>query len=395
MSYTRKIIVTCAPFISEILAQELSALGLPVKSVNRLDVETEGSLLDAMRLNMKLRTAHRVLYQLKTFSADKPDELYEAVYDYPWENLIPLEGYFSVQSFVSHPTITDTRFANLKVKDAVADYFSKQKGRRPDSGPKKDQVVLFLYWTEQEAGIYLDTSGESLSKRGYREETVTAPMQESLAAALLLSTDWQPHYPMVNPMCGSGTLAIEAALLQQRTYPGLLRENYSFMHVKSYQSGIWRRLRHELKFDQQPRSEALKNIVATDSSADAVASAKKNARAAGVDHLIQFQVCDFADTPVPAIDVKNVPSGAEPGSGIILINPPYGARLGEQRSLEPLYGRIGDFLKQQGTGYRGYVFTANAELAKKIGLRTNRRMEFSNGRLPSRLLEYELYTGKR
>ena len=215
MSYTRKIVVTCAPLISSILAQEVEALGMPVKSINRLDVETEGTLLDAMKLNLQLRTAHRVLYQLQTFSVNQPDELYQTIYDYPWENQIPLDGYFSVQSYVNHPSITDNRFANLKVKDAIADRFMKQFGRRPDSGPKSEQAVLFLYWTEQEAAIYLDTSGESLSKRGYREVTVAESMQESVAAALLLSTNWHPSQPLVNPMCGSGTIAIEAALMQQ------------------------------------------------------------------------------------------------------------------------------------------------------------------------------------
>jgi len=389
MSYTRKIVVTCAPLISPILAQEVEKLGLPVKSINRLDVATEGTLLDAMRLNLQLRTAHRVLYQLKTFSVSQPDELYQAIYDYPWENQIPQDGYFSVQSYVNHPTISDGRFANLKVKDAVVDRFMKQTGRRPNSGPLNEQTVLFLYWTEQEAAIYLDTSGESLSKRGYREVTVAAPMQESLAAALLLSTQWHPSQPLVNPMCGSGTIAIEAALIQQNTYPGLLRGNYSFMHLKSYQSGIWRRLRQDLKLDQQSRRDALKNIVATDNNPDAIDAAKKNARAAGVAHLIQFQLSDFAETPVP--EVKRT-SG---GSPVIIINPPYGARLGEERKLESLYARMGDFFKQQGTGYYGYVFTANRELAKKIGLKTSKKQEFLNGRLPSQLLEYELYTGRK
>jgi len=348
-------------------------------------------MLDAMRLNMQLRTAHRVLYQLQTFSANQPDELYQAIYNYPWENQIPLDGYFSVQSYVNHPTITDTRFANLKVKDAIVDRFMQQQGRRPDSGPKSDRAVVFLYWTEQEAAVYLDTTGESLSKRGYRETTVAAPMQESLAAAVLLSTRWQPKQPLVNPMCGSGTLAIEAALMQQNTYPGLLRDNYSFMHIISYQSAIWRRLRQDMKLNQQSRRDALKNMVATDSNPDAVAAAKKNARLAGVDHLIQFRVCDFAETQIPPPDTKNPP----PGSPIIVFNPPYGSRLGEERTLNTLYGRIGDFLKQQGAGYYGYVFTANKELAKKIGLRTSRRQEFLNGKLPSRLLEYELYTGSK
>lgn len=391
MSYTRKIVVTCSPYISSILAQEIEEIGLPVKSINRLDVETEGTMLDAMRLNLQLRTAHRVLYQLKTFSASQPDELYQAVYDYPWENQIPLDGYFSVQSYVNHPTITDTRFANLKVKDAIVDRFMKQQGRRPDSGPKSDQAVVFLYWTEEEAAIYLDTTGDSLSKRGYREITVAAPMQESLAAAVILSTRWHPKQPLVNPMCGSGTLAIEAALMQQNTYPGLLRDNYSFMHIKSYQSGIWRRLRQDIRLNQQSRRDAMKNIIATDSNPDAVAAAKKNARLAGVDHLIQFRVCDFAETQVPQPETKNPPSG----NPIIVFNPPYGARLGEEQTLVLLYERIGDFLKQQGAGYYGYVFTANKELAKKIGLRANFRKEFLNGKLPSRLLEYELYRGSK
>ncbi|MGD1890764.1 MAG: class I SAM-dependent RNA methyltransferase [Cyclobacteriaceae bacterium] len=391
MSYTRKIVVTCSPHISSILAQEIEALGLPVKSINRLDVETAGTMLDAMRLNLQLRTAHRVLYQLKTFSANQPDELYQAVNEYPWENQIPLDGYFSVQSYVNHPTITDTRFANLKVKDAIVDRFMQQQGRRPDSGPKSDRAVVFLYWTEEEAAVYLDTTGDSLSKRGYRETTVAAPMQESLAAAVLLSTQWQPKQPLVNPMCGSGTLAIEAALMQQNTFPGLLRDNYSFMHIKSYQSAIWRRLRQDMKLNQQSRRDAMKNIIATDSNPDAVAAAKKNARLAGVDHLIQFRVCDFGETQIPSPETKNPPTG----SPIIVFNPPYGARLGEERTLTMLYGRIGDFLKQQGAGYYGYVFTANKELAKKIGLRASRRQEFLNGKLPSRLLEYELYRGSK
>lgn len=389
MSYTRKIVVTCAPLISPILAQEIERLGMPVKSINRLDIETEGTLLDAMRLNLQLRTAHRVLYQLKPLSITQPDELYQAICDYPWENQIPLDGYFSVQSYVKHPTITDGRFANLKVKDAVVDRFMNKFGRRPNSGPMNDQIVLFLYWTEEEAAIYLDTSGESLSKRGYREVTVAAPMQESLAAALLLSTQWHPSQPLINPMCGSGTIAIEAALMQQNTYPGLLRGNYSFMHLKSYQSGIWRRLRQDLKLNQQSRRDAERNIVATDSNPEAIDAAKKNARAAGVGHLIQFQLSDFAETPIP--ETKKSSSG----SPVIVINPPYGTRLGEERKLESLYARVGDFFKQQGTGYYGYVFTANRELAKKIGLKTSRKQEFLNGKLPSQLLEYELYTGSK
>ncbi|WKN41310.1 THUMP domain-containing class I SAM-dependent RNA methyltransferase [Tunicatimonas pelagia] len=389
MSYTRKIVVTCAPLISPILAKEIEGLNLPVKSINRLDVETEGTLLDAMRLNLQLRTAHRVLYQLKSFTINQPNELYQEIYNYPWENQIPLDGYFSVQSYVKHPTISDGRFANLKVKDAVVDRFMKRFGRRPNSGPMNDRVVLFLYWTEEEAAIYLDTSGESLSKRGYREVTVAAPMQESLAAALLLSTQWHPSQPLINPMCGSGTIAIEAALMQQQTYPGLLRGNYSFMHLKSYQSGIWRRLRQDLKLDQQSRRDAQRNIVATDSNPDAIEAAKKNARAAGVSHLIQFQLSDFAETSVP--EVKKTSAG----NPVIVINPPYGARLGEERKLEVLYARIGDFFKQQGAGYYGYVFTANRDLAKKIGLKTSRKQEFLNGKLPSQLLEYELYTGSK
>jgi putative N6-adenine-specific DNA methylase len=205
-------------------------------------------------------------------------------------------------------------------------------------------------------------------------------MQETLAAAVILATGWNGRTSFVNPMCGSGTLAIEAALFAQGKAPGLLRSNYGFSHVKGFDPAAWRRLRAEAHAAQKETAAA---ITATDIDPKAVAAARQNARTAGVEDVIQFAVCPFAETVIP-----------ERG-GIVLINPPYGERIGEALRLAGLYREIGDFFKQRCGGYRGYIFTGNAALGKRVGLRTKRRITFYNGEIECRLLEYELYEGTR
>jgi putative N6-adenine-specific DNA methylase len=202
-----------------------------------------------------------------------------------------------------------------------------------------------------------------------------------LAAATIMATNWDRNSTFINPMCGSGTLAIEAALLATDKTPGFFRMNYGFMHIIGYQEEVFFVERRKLK-DQAKKQLSFK-IIATDISEDAVDIAQKNAKTAGVDHLIDFNVCDFAETPVPE------------EKGIVMFNPEYGERLGTHTKLEATYRRIGDHMKQQCKGYRGYIFTGNPDLAKKIGLAANRRVEFYNGKLDCRLLEYELYEGTK
>jgi len=377
-----RIIITCSNRLSPYLEKEVLELGFKPLRTFKTGVELQGSLSDCIRLNLNLRCASQVLYSLKEFPADHADALYKELIAFPWENILDVNGYFSITSNVNNPTINNQLFANVKVKDAIADRFRNRTGERPDSGPALDKTVIHLYWQESVAEIFLDTSGETLSKHGYRKIPGKAPMLESLAAACLLATNWDRHSIFVNPMCGSGTVAIEAALLATKRKPGLLRFNYAFMHIQGYDESFYQQ--EFRKLEQQVTDVSGLRIIATDISEDAVNISKINAGIAGVEELIEFAVCDFEQTPVP-----------ESTGGLVFFNPEYGDRLGVEAELEETYGRIGDFMKKQCKGYTGYIFTGNLELAKKIGLKPKRRIEFFTSKIDCRLLEYELYAGTR
>ena len=376
-----KIIITCNKRLAPYLQAEVEALGFTPDRVFSTGLELTGTVTDCIKLNLNLRCASQVLYSLKSFTAENPARLYKELVEMEWESLIDFTGYFSVTSNVDNETITTPLFANLKVKDAIVDRIKEKKEIRPNTGPELDKVVIHLYWKDDKADIFLDTSGETLAKHGYRKLPGKAPMLEALAASTIMSTNWDQKSPFVNPMCGSGTLAIEAALLATNKRPGLFRMNYSFMHVLGYEEELFFTERRLLK-DQAVKTIDFE-IIATDISADAVDIARKNAQTAGVDQLITFKVCDFVETPVPSTP------------GVIMFNPEYGERLGVHTKLEATYKRMGDFMKQEAKGYRGYIFTGNPDLAKRIGLRASRRVEFYNGKLDCRLLEYELYEGSR
>ena len=376
-----KIIITCNKRLAPYLQAEVEALGFTPDRVFSTGLELTGTVTDCIKLNLNLRCASQVLYSLKSFTAENPARLYKELVEMEWESLIDFTGYFSVTSNVDNETITTPLFANLKVKDAIVDRIKEKKEIRPNTGPELDKVVIHLYWKDDKADIFLDTSGETLAKHGYRKLPGKAPMLEALAVSTIMSTHWDQKSPFVNPMCGSGTLAIEAALLATNKRPGLFRMNYSFMHVLGYEEELFFTERRLLK-DQAVKTIDFE-IIATDISADAVDIARKNAQTAGVDQLITFKVCDFAETPVPSTP------------GVIMFNPEYGERLGVHTKLEATYKRMGDFMKQEAKGYRGYIFTGNPDLAKRIGLRASRRVEFYNGKLDCRLLEYELYEGSR
>jgi len=381
--WTRKsrIVITCAKGVPPFLRQEILSLGFPVLSEGKAEVETEGTMEDTLRLNLLIRTGQRVLFLLESFDAKTPDDLYKRISRVSWEDFIPEDSYFSVTSSVHNPTIKDSRFANVKCKDAVVDRIKEKRGRRPDTGPERNKVVIHLYWRSNLCQVFLDTSGEPLSRRGYRMIPLKAPMQETLAAAVVLATGWRGDGNFINPMCGSGTLAIEAALIALGRAPGLLRSNYGFMHMKGFDDSSWKVLRRKIRAEARDRLNG--RILATDISQQAVEAGKKNALTAGVDRFIEFGVCDFPETPVPG------------GGGAIILNPEYGERLGEIEELNKTYRGIGDFFKKKCNGYTGYVFTGNLDLAKKVGLRTRRRIPFFNGPIECRLLEYDLYEGSQ
>src|ERR1700710_2572379 len=372
-----KIIITCNKRLSAYLQQEVEDLGFKPTRVFQTGVELLGTVIDTIALNLNLRCASQVLYHLKSFTAADPKQLYDELVTIEWEKLIDFAGYFSVTSNVNNEHILTPLFANVKVKDAIADRIKSVKELRPNSGADANKTVVHLYWQDSEADIFLDTSGETLAKHSYRKIPGKAPMLEALSASTIMATKWDGKSTFINPMCGSGTLAIEAALLATDKCPGLFRMNYGFMHIMGYDEQVFFVERRKLK--DKSKKELSFKIIATDISDDAVDIAQKNAKTAGVDHLIDFSVCDFADTPVPE----------EPG--IVMFNPEYGERLGVHTKLEATYKRIGDYMKTNCLGYRGYVFTGNPDLAKVIGLRAARKIEFYNGKLDCRLLEYELY----
>ena len=379
--YPSQIVITCFPKQSPWLAKEVENLGFTVENQSISEVEIKGFIDDCLRLNMYLRTAGRVLFQLRRFRAKDANDLYQKVFEVPWENYLKKDGYFSVTSWVRNDTITDDRFANLRIKDAIADRMTKKVGARPDSGPSRDHAVVHVYWKNDQVRLYFDTSGNTISKHGYRKIPFKAPMIESLAASAILASGWDMKSPFVNPMCGSGTLAIEAALMATKSVPGLIRNNFGFMHINGFDAESWEGYNRLARL--QKRDDVDFKIIASDISNEALRAARENAKLAGVDHLIEFVKCDFRETPIPK------------ENGVVFLNPEYGERLGADKDLELVYEQIGDFFKQRCQGYMGYIFTGNLELAKKIGLRTSRRVEFYNARIDSRLLEYELYQGSK
>jgi putative N6-adenine-specific DNA methylase len=376
------IIITCNKRLTPFLAMEVEELGYKSLEVFQSRVELSGTIYDCIKLNLNLRCASQVLYSIKSFNCISTNQLYDSVRQISWENILIKDGYFSVTSNIDHPTIKNPLFANVKVKDAIADRFREKLNHRPDSGSGLNGAVIHLFWKNNLAALFFDTSGETLAKHGYRKVPGKAPMLESLAAATILATKWDRKSSFVNPMCGSSTIVIEAALMATNRRPGLFRDNYGFKHILGFEDEYYKE--EKRKLDEQIIHCPNLKIIATDISNDAINISKKNAAAAGVENLIEFAVCDFQETIIP----DNNP-------GLIFFNPEYGERMGDEKELMETYSRIGDFMKKRCKGYVGYVFTGNPELSKKIGLKATRRIEFYNGTIDCRLLEYELYAGTK
>lgn len=381
MTNKSNIVVTCSKRITLVLEKEIESLGYSILNTSVNSVQTEGTLKDCMKLNYYLRCGNQVLFELKKFRATEPKQLYKALLEIEWDQYISKFGYFSVVSTGFNEHVDNFMYVNQLCKDAIADFFNNKYEVRPNSGPEKNKVVIRLYWDEDTAIVYLDTSGETLTKHNYRKAKHDAPMQEALAAAIINASRWNRETNFINPMCGSGTIAIEAALMASNRFPGAFRNNYSFMHILNYKEEEWEEIRREGK---SKYTKPNLKIIATDISEKALDAAYNNAQTAGVDHLIEFKKCDFRDTDVPEAD-----------GGVIMINPEYGERLGEVEELAEIYTEIGNWFKQKCGGYTGYVFTGNMDLGKKIGLKPKRKMEFYNGKIDCRLLEFELYQGTR
>ena len=389
------IIISCAKELSRWTEVEVRDLGYEPIEVTENTVVVRGAMRDVMRLNLYLRTAHRVLVPLLRTTCRNIRDLYQAVYSIDWENHIEADGYFSVSSVVHNFTIRDTRIPSLYTKDAIVDRMRDKCQRRPNSGGENHGSAVFVYWERDEAIIYLDTSGEPLSKRGYRKIPGSAPMQETLAAACLMAMHWDGKTPFLSPMCGSGTPAIEAAMIAMNRAPGLLKGHFAFQSIKGYNriipgesaplsaprqragvtpEQIWKDMVLEAK--SREIKENLPRIVATDISPEAVENAHTNSIVAGVAQMIEFKACDFADSPVPQ------------GKGCVFFNPEYGIRLGTFEELAPVYERIGRFMNEKCVGWTGGLITGNPDLARLVDLYYKTRVPFFNGPIDCRLFIY-------
>jgi putative N6-adenine-specific DNA methylase len=396
---TYPLIVSCARGLVPQTTKELMRMGYAIESSSDTMVSVRGNMRDMMNLNLNLRTAHRVLAPLLRTECRNLYQFYDDVLSIDWENYLEPDGYFTVTSAVFTDTIRDTRMPALKAKDAIADRMRMKCGGRPDSGRDYIGAAVFIYWHDTELWIYLDTTCEPLSRRGYRKLPWKAPMQETLAAGCVLASEWDGNSPFIAPMCGSGTPAIEAALVAINRAPGSFKSHFGFMALKGYRitipgetAGTSVRQRFGASPEQiwkdmvatarsRERTTGLPPIIATDIDQEAVDTARLNAIAAGVSEYITFAECDFAATKLP------------PPPGVIFMNPEYGERMGGDVDLEPLYSRIGDFLKQKCTGYTGCVLTGNMEMSRKIGLRSSKRIPFFNGPIECRLVVFDLYEG--
>ena len=410
------IIISCAKGLAEWTRREVTSLGYRIIDETENTVVIRGGMREMLNLNLRLRTAHRVLVPLLRARCTNLRHLYSLVNSIDWENQLDENGYFSVSSVAHNKTVRDTRMPSLVTKDAIADRMRARCCRRPDSGGENIGAAVFVYWEDDQVIVYLDTSGEPLSKRGYRKIPGSAPMQETLAAACIQAMRWDGKTPFVSPMCGSGTPAIEASLIALNRAPGMFKSHFAFMSLKGYTriiegesapktaprsrfgvspEQIWKEMKFEARQEEVP-PDRLPRIIATDISAEAVENARTNAIAAGVSEYITFAACDFAGTEIPPPAVQpmqgdGVHPARRPSAGAVFFNPEYGIRLGDPKELAKDYERIGDFLKQKCTGYTGAVLTGSKSLAQCIGLRTAARIPFFNGPIDCRLLIYPMY----
>lgn len=367
---------TCARGLEPVLAEELRQLGATDVQPGRGGVHFSGGRPLLYQANLWLRTAIRVLQPILETPVLSPDDLYDAVRTLDWSQYLTPDHTLAVDCNVRDSHITHSHYAALRTKDAICDQFVERCGRRPSVDVEKPMVGLNLHIYRDQAVLSLDSSGESLHKRGYRPIQTRAPLNEALAAGLILFTGWRGQAPFADPLCGSGTLPIEAAWLASRRPPGLTRRRFGFHGWLDFDIKLWVQLREQAR--RQVAGTLPSPIVGSDVRRDAIRFAVQNSRAAGVGHLIDFQVMDL-------VDFRLVPDPP----GVLLCNPPYGERIGEEKELKSLYQTLGKAFRKLGAGWKAFVFTGNASLARHIDLPPVEEIHLFNGKIPCRLLKFE------
>ena len=373
-------IATAPMRMEQLLAEELRNLGAVDVAESRVGASFNGTLETAYKACLWSRTANRILLPLASFAAETPAALYEGVQCVSWSDHFGVTQSFAVECNSSRSQISHSHFAALKVKDAIADQFRERQGARPSVQVEQPDILINLYLLRDQATLSLDLSGESLHRRGYREQGLGAPLKENLAAAMLLRAGWPEMAArggaLLDPMCGSGTLPIEAALMAADIAPGLLRRHWGFLHWKQHDEALWNRLLAEAHVRREKGLAQLPVIVGCDQSAPAVRSAQTNAARAGLQGRVRFEQRELSQAAPVSAAVN----------GLVVANPPYGERLGRDSDLPRLYRLLGDTLKQRFTGWQAAILTGTPELGKRLGLRARKIYSLFNGAIECKLL---------
>ncbi|MGH8284126.1 MAG: THUMP domain-containing protein [Gammaproteobacteria bacterium] len=375
---------TAAKGLEPIVADELRALGAANVKEARGGASFEGPPAMAYRACLWLRAANRVLYPISKFEAPDDAGLYASIKRMPWENDLAPDGSLAVQFTGISTDITHTQYGAQRVKDAVVDRFREKFGRRPDVDRERPDLLINCHLHRDIATVSLDLSGDSLHQRGYRTRGVAAPLKENLAAALLLKCGWpeiaKRGGSFADPLCGSGTFLIEAALIAGDMAPGLWRDHWGFSGWLRHDAALWETLLQEARQRKNLGLAKIPAILGFDHDSHAIEAATQNAQAIGLGNVIQLQKM--------SLESNRLPPRLKPG--LALTNPPYGERLGEAETLGPLYKTLGTWLKNQCLGWQAGIITSNPELAKQMGIRARKLNTFYNGALECRLLQFNI-----
>ena len=373
-----KFFATCPRGLELILADELRQLNAEKIHGVGGGVQFEGDFFLCYRVNLESRVASRVLWRVATGGYRSEDDIYRAVYALPWTDWFDSARTIRVDVSATRSPLTSLNFVTLKIKDAVCDKVRRLSGRRPSVDTREPDIPIQGHLTDREFTLYLDTTGEPLFKRGRRLATAEAPLRENLAAGILRLAGWLPGIPLLDPMCGSGTFLLEAAQMALDIAPGLGR-HFSFEKLKNFDRRRWQELLRQGAARQKSRVPL--SIYGSDVSGEALKSARANLAAAGLEQVVTLKQANILEISAPAKE------------GIIVTNPPYGVRLGEQKELAELYPKLGDLLKKQFGGWRAYILSADMRLPKLIRLAATKRTLLFNGPLECRLFEYKMVEG--
>ena len=370
---------TCPRGLEPVLAAELRQLQAEKIRPVGGGVAFSGDFLLCYRANLESRIASRVLWQLATDDYRNEDDIYRTAFALPWTDWFEPARTIRVDVSATKSPLTSVNFVTLKIKDAVCDKIRRLSGRRPSVNTREPDIPIQGHLTDRDLTLYLDTTGEPLFKRGMREATGEAPLRENLAAGILRLAGWVPGTPLLDPMCGSGTILLEAAHMAIDIAPGLGR-HFTFEKFKNFDGGRWRELRQRSMSGQKPKiSQA---IYGSDLSSDVLKAARANLMAAGLEKIVSLKRANVLEIFAPAKE------------GIIVTNPPYGVRLGEQQTLAEFYPKLGDVLKKRFSGWRAYLLSADMRLPKLIRLAASKRTPLFNGALECRLFEYKMVEGR-